>query len=120
MRLIVGAVFNRPQQQQITEAGSYAVQSRNWLYEGFSVWAAAFITATIGGPLGELPSQPLPPEIKLGNEANFYDDDRETTEQAFWKQDPCMSNCTSEVAKIIGRARALDVTPEAGSGPKVE
>jgi S-disulfanyl-L-cysteine oxidoreductase SoxD len=58
--------------------------------------------------------------IKLGNEANFYDDDRETTEQAFWKKDPCMSNCTSDVPKIIGRARALDVTPEARSGPKVE
>jgi mono/diheme cytochrome c family protein len=58
--------------------------------------------------------------IKLGNEANFYDDDRETTEHAFWKKDPCMSNCTPEVPRIIGRARAIGVTPEQGRAPKVE
>jgi S-disulfanyl-L-cysteine oxidoreductase SoxD len=58
--------------------------------------------------------------IKLGNEANFYDDDRETTEHTFWKKDPCMSNCTPEVPRIIGRARAIGVTPEQGRAPKVE
>ena len=57
--------------------------------------------------------------LKLPNEPNFFDDDRETTEKAFWR-DPCMANCESEPAKILGRARALDVTPEEGKGPKVE
>lgn len=58
--------------------------------------------------------------IKLPNQPNFYDDDRETTEKAFWTRDPCMTNCLPGEARIIGRARALDVTPEAGKGPKVE
>jgi cytochrome c len=58
--------------------------------------------------------------LKLPNEANFFDDDRETSEKAFWKKEPCMSNCASEPAKVVGRARALDVTPEEGKGPKVE
>ena len=58
--------------------------------------------------------------IKLPNELNFYDDDRETAEKAFWKPDPCMANCAPGEARIMGRARALDVTPEAGKGPKVE
>lgn len=58
--------------------------------------------------------------IKLGNEPNFYDDDRETTEKAFWNKAPCMANCRSGEAKIVGRARAIDVTPESGKGPKVE
>jgi hypothetical protein len=60
------------------------------------------------------------PTIKLGNEANFRDDDRDTAEQAFWNRDPCMRDCAPGAAKIIGRARALDVTPEPGRGPKVE
>ena len=58
--------------------------------------------------------------IKLPNEANFFDDDRETAEKTFWKKDPCMANCVPGEAKVIGQARALDVTPEAGKGPKVE
>jgi mono/diheme cytochrome c family protein len=58
--------------------------------------------------------------IRLPNEPNFYDDDRETAERAFWRKAPCMTNCLPGEAKIIGRARALDVTPEAGKGPKVE
>ena len=58
--------------------------------------------------------------IKLGNEPNFYDDDRETTEKAFWNKAPCMANCRPGEAKIMGRARAIDVTPESGKGPKVE
>lgn len=58
--------------------------------------------------------------IKLPNEPNFFDDDRETTEKAFWKKDPCMTNCVPGEAKIVGRARVIDVTPEAGKGPKVE
>jgi len=58
--------------------------------------------------------------IKLPNESNFYDDDRETAEAGFWKQAPCMSDCLPGTAKITGRARVLDVTPEAGESPKVE
>lgn len=58
--------------------------------------------------------------IKLPNESNFFDDDREVTEKAFWRKDPCMSNCGTGSAAITGRARVIDVTPEAGKGPKVE
>ena len=58
--------------------------------------------------------------IKLGNEQNFYDDDRHVTEREFWRKSPCMSNCAPGEAKITGRARVLDVTPEANKGPKVD
>lgn len=58
--------------------------------------------------------------IKLPNQPNFIDDDRETAEKAFWRKDPCMKNCLPSEPKIIGRARTIDVTPEAGKGPKVE
>ena len=56
--------------------------------------------------------------IKLPNEPNFYDDDRETTEKTFWRKNPCMTNCTPGDAKVTGRARALDVTPESAKAPK--
>jgi cytochrome c len=49
--------------------------------------------------------------VKMPNEAGFIDDDRETTEKSFWNPAPCMTNCKDEV-KIIGRARAIDVTPD--------
>jgi cytochrome c len=58
--------------------------------------------------------------IKLPNEKNFVDDDREIAEKEFWRKAPCMKNCLPGVAKIIGRARALDVTPEPSKAPKVE
>jgi mono/diheme cytochrome c family protein len=58
--------------------------------------------------------------IKLPNEPHFVDDDRETTEKAFWRKDPCMTNCAPGTATVTGRARAIDVTPETGKGPKVE
>jgi S-disulfanyl-L-cysteine oxidoreductase SoxD len=58
--------------------------------------------------------------IKLHNESNFHDDDREVTEKAFWKKEPCMTSCAPGEAKVTNRARVLDVTPEAGKGPKVE
>jgi S-disulfanyl-L-cysteine oxidoreductase SoxD len=58
--------------------------------------------------------------IKMPNQPNFYDDDRETAEKAFWQKNPCMTNCAPGAAKVTGRARVLDVTPEAGKGPKVE
>jgi cytochrome c len=58
--------------------------------------------------------------VRLPNAPNFVDDDREVAEKEFWRKSPCMANCAAGEAKIIGRARALDVTPEAGTGPKVE
>lgn len=58
--------------------------------------------------------------IKLPNQLNFIDDDREMAERAFWRKDPCMKDCFPGEAKIIGRARTIDVTPESGKGPKVE
>jgi mono/diheme cytochrome c family protein len=59
-------------------------------------------------------------DIKLPNQPNFIDDDREVTEKEFWRRSPCMTNCAPGEAKIVGRARAIDVTPETGTGPKVE
>jgi mono/diheme cytochrome c family protein len=58
--------------------------------------------------------------IRLPNERNFIDDDRETTEKAFWQKNPCMKNCAPGAAKITGRARAIDVTPETGKGGRPE
>jgi mono/diheme cytochrome c family protein len=60
------------------------------------------------------------PSIRMPNQPNFYDDDRETAERAFWNPQPCMANCAPGEARITGRARALEVTPEPGKGPKVE
>jgi len=57
--------------------------------------------------------------IKLPNQPNFLDDDREASEKEFWRT-PCMTSCIPGEARIIGRARALDVTPETGAAPKVE
>jgi hypothetical protein len=58
--------------------------------------------------------------IKLPNQPNFYDDDREVTEKAFWRKNPCMSNCAPGEAKVTGRARVLDVTPETSKKSNVE
>jgi cytochrome c len=51
-------------------------------------------------------------KIRMPNAAGFYDDDRETSERAFWNPNPCMTNCKADV-KITGRASALDATPAA-------
>ncbi len=58
--------------------------------------------------------------LKLPNEPNFHDDDRETAERSLWRKNPCMTNCLPGRASITGRAKLIDVTPEAGKGPKVE
>jgi S-disulfanyl-L-cysteine oxidoreductase SoxD len=58
--------------------------------------------------------------VKLPNVGAFYDDDRETTERSFWKKEPCMRNCKPEPAKVTGRARVLDVTPDSKTAPKVD
>jgi mono/diheme cytochrome c family protein len=52
------------------------------------------------------------PTIRMPNADGFHDDDRETSERAFWNPNPCMTNCKDTVT-ILGRARALDATPEA-------
>jgi cytochrome c len=57
--------------------------------------------------------------IKMPNAPNFYDDDRETTEKKFWGHKVCMKNCKPE-PKVLNRARALDVTPDSKTGPKVD
>lgn len=58
--------------------------------------------------------------LKLAKEGGSFDDDREVSEKRFWKSDPCMTNCLPGTAAIVGRARVIDVTPEAGKGPKVD
>jgi cytochrome c len=58
--------------------------------------------------------------IRLPNEPNFRDDDRETVEKALWRKHPCMTSCLPGPARVTGGARAVDVTPEQGKGPKVE
>jgi mono/diheme cytochrome c family protein len=58
--------------------------------------------------------------IKLPNQPNFRNDDRGIAEKALWRKNPCMTDCLPGAAKITGRARIIDVTPEAGKGPKVE
>ncbi len=58
--------------------------------------------------------------VKLPNEPNFFDDDRETAEKAFWNKTPCMTDCLPGKGQVTGRARTIDVTPEPGKGPKVE
>ena len=58
--------------------------------------------------------------IKLPNAAGFFPDDRRTAERAFWTGDACMADCKPGPAQVTNRARALDVTPDSASGPKVE
>jgi mono/diheme cytochrome c family protein len=49
--------------------------------------------------------------VKMPNRGGFYDDDREKSEKAFWKPNPCMRDCRGPV-KITGHAQAVDVTPD--------
>jgi S-disulfanyl-L-cysteine oxidoreductase SoxD len=58
--------------------------------------------------------------IRLPNEPNFFDDDREIAEKHFWQKNPCMSNCAQGQPEVIGRARSIDVTPEPGQGVKTD
>jgi cytochrome c len=57
--------------------------------------------------------------IKMPNEQEFYDDDRESAEKAFWRKDPCMKDCKPSVA-ITGHASVVDVTPDSKDGPRVD
>ena len=49
-------------------------------------------------------------DVEMPNANGFIIDDREETEYANWRTDPCMSNCKDTV-KVTMRARVLDVTP---------
>lgn len=51
--------------------------------------------------------------VRLPNEANFIDDDRLSEPHYADRREPCMRDCKPE-ARIVMRARVLDVTPEAG------
>jgi len=57
--------------------------------------------------------------VKMPNAGGFYDDDRETAEKAFWNPKPCMTDCKPE-AKITGRARVIDVTPDEKARPRAD
>ena len=50
-------------------------------------------------------------QVKMPNSGGFFDDDREKSEKAFWNPNPCMKDCRAPV-RIIGRAGAVDVTPD--------
>jgi S-disulfanyl-L-cysteine oxidoreductase SoxD len=50
--------------------------------------------------------------IKLSNEDNFIDDDRESEPHYARKGDPCMTDCIPGKAEIKMHAAVLDVTPE--------
>jgi cytochrome c len=50
-------------------------------------------------------------QVKMPNSRGFFDDDRETSERAFWNPNPCMKDCRGPVA-ITGRALSVDVTPD--------
>jgi len=58
-------------------------------------------------------------KVKMPNAAGFYDDDRDTSEKQFWNKAPCMKDC-GPAPKVIGRAIAVDVTPDEKAGPKVD
>ncbi len=58
--------------------------------------------------------------ITLPNAANFFDDDRETTEKNFWGKKPCMKECLKQDARVTNRAQVLDVTPDSKSSPRVD
>lgn len=49
-------------------------------------------------------------QVKMPNRDGFYDDDRRTSETAFWTK-PCMKDCRPPV-KITGHATVVDVTPD--------
>jgi cytochrome c len=50
-------------------------------------------------------------QVRMPNSGGFFDDDRETSEKAFWNPNPCMKECRGPVA-VTGRALSVDVTPD--------
>ena len=57
--------------------------------------------------------------IKMPNAAQFYDDDRETTEKHFWNE-AALHEGLQKAVEIVGRARVLDVTPDSKTAPQVD
>jgi cytochrome c len=51
-------------------------------------------------------------EVQMPNAEGFIVDDREETEYAQWRAEPCMENCKPEAVKITMKATVLDVTPD--------
>jgi len=51
-------------------------------------------------------------EVRLPNEENFIPDGRREEPHYASNTEPCMSNCMPEPAKLLMRARVLDVTPD--------
>jgi cytochrome c len=56
--------------------------------------------------------------IRLPNQDNFIQDDREQEPEYADKGDPCMKDCIEGAARIVMHAEVLDVTPEAEGGAK--
>jgi len=54
--------------------------------------------------------------VRLPNEANFIQDDRAAEPEYTHKGEPCMTSCKPAPAKVIMRARVLDVTPDSKQG----
>lgn len=52
--------------------------------------------------------------IRLPNEENFFDDDREQEPHYVDKSEPCMKDCKPDAAVITMHAAVLNVTPEDG------
>ncbi|PJK30192.1 c-type cytochrome [Minwuia thermotolerans] len=50
--------------------------------------------------------------VSLPNEPNFIADERAAEAHYAAKAEPCMTNCKPEPAKVVMRARVLDVTPD--------
>ena len=49
--------------------------------------------------------------VKMPNEANFFEDDRDSGEVKEFTYEPCMENCKDSV-EITARAAVIDVTPD--------
>ncbi|MDK3017551.1 c-type cytochrome [Pseudodonghicola flavimaris] len=58
-------------------------------------------------------------DVEMPNRDGFIIDDRQTSEAAFWKDAPCMTDCKESV-EITMRAAVLDVTPEETKARKVQ
>ena len=59
-------------------------------------------------------------DVRLPNEENFFDDDRLKEAHYSNNVEPCMSDCISGDAKVVMRARVLDVTPDAEGDGNLE
>jgi cytochrome c len=58
-------------------------------------------------------------DFQMYNVDGFIVDDREESEYAMWRAEPCMENCKDSV-EITMRASVLDVTPDEGGDEEAE